>query len=345
VSHCGIPPEFAPYADIVQRFGDVRIRGNGLTFRCLFAERHAHGDRTPSGRLWIGERGELTAYCMGCHARWKEFVSAVGVPSREWFPDRKEHWRAKMACEDMKTTEVARYAYHDVMGNVVAWKVKTANSKGGLKSFHWMRPFPDSLRGVAGVPDGVAAFVCGIGNMDKGAFAPKVQPKSGEWWYYNVDHLKEKPSTAIEVPKSEIFLYDVHAVANADPKLTVIVVEGEKDVETLKSIGFVATCAPHGSNTWDECDSQILIGRRVLVIPDNDGPGRKHAERVVGSLVIHGVKELRVLWPGECGYHPPANGGDITDWLSVNHAKSAKEQKLAFIELCKSLTTFSRSAA
>jgi hypothetical protein len=345
MSPCGLPSEFAAYADIVQLFGDVRQIGKGLTFRCLFPERHSHGDRNPSGRLWIGERGELTAYCMGCHTKWRDFVRVVGVPSREWFPDRKEPWRARMSCEEMKMVEVARYPYHDVLGDVVASKIKTANRTGRMKSFHWLRPFPVGLRGLANIPEGVAAYVCGIGNMSAGLFAPKVQ-QSGEWWYYNADHCKEPPSGAIELPKCDVFLYDVHAVAKSDHAHTVCVVEGEKDVETLKSLGFVATCPPHGANTWDLCDSQILMGRKVLVIPDNDVPGKKHAERVVGSLVIHGVREVRVLWPGDYGYNPPDRGGDITDWLAVNHGgKDRKQQRQAILDLCRPLTVFSRSAA
>src|ERR1700685_1904044 len=64
----------------------------------------------------------------------------------------------------------------------------------------------------------------------------------------------------------------------------VVIVEGEKDVLTLVGLGFVATCNPMGAGKWREEYSVQLAGKHVLIFPDNDEPGQKHARDVAASL-------------------------------------------------------------
>ena len=65
----------------------------------------------------------------------------------------------------------------------------------------------------------------------------------------------------------------------------VIVTEGEKDVETARSIGFVATCNAGGAGKWRDEYAEFLHGKHVVVIPDADEPGRKHGQHVAASLI------------------------------------------------------------
>jgi hypothetical protein len=63
------------------------------------------------------------------------------------------------------------------------------------------------------------------------------------------------------------------------------IVEGEKDVETLRQIkGTVATCNPGGAGKWLPAFSQHLRGKCVYIVPDRDEPGAKHAASVLASL-------------------------------------------------------------
>jgi putative DNA primase/helicase len=71
------------------------------------------------------------------------------------------------------------------------------------------------------------------------------------------------------------------AVASGRP---VYVVEGEKDVHALESAGVVATCSPMGAGKWAKVDPSPLHGGQVLIIADQDEPGRKHAADVLASL-------------------------------------------------------------
>jgi len=92
----------------------------------------------------------------------------------------------------------------------------------------------------------------------------------------------------------------------------VFIVEGEKDADSLRQLGFLATCCSGGSNAWHHVAAhaaETLKGRHVTVIPDNDAPGRKYAGDVVASL--RGVaKTVCVLeLPGL------ADKGDVSDWI------------------------------
>ncbi|MGI8536803.1 MAG: toprim domain-containing protein [Mycobacteriales bacterium] len=71
--------------------------------------------------------------------------------------------------------------------------------------------------------------------------------------------------------------------AVADDRV-VYVVEGEKDVLALESIGAVATCSPMGAGKWARVDSSPLHGASVVVVADRDAPGDRHARDVVESL-------------------------------------------------------------
>jgi hypothetical protein len=72
----------------------------------------------------------------------------------------------------------------------------------------------------------------------------------------------------------------------ADPKSPVYLVEGEKDVESMESHGFLATSA--FSSHWLEHYSDCLRGRDVVIIPDNDEPGIQYGLSAAKSLIAHG---------------------------------------------------------
>ena len=75
-------------------------------------------------------------------------------------------------------------------------------------------------------------------------------------------------------------LYRLPELLAADASATVYVVEGEKDVETLRRRGLVATCNAGGAGKWKHTDAKALEGRSVVVIADADEVGRKHAAEV-----------------------------------------------------------------
>lgn len=65
----------------------------------------------------------------------------------------------------------------------------------------------------------------------------------------------------------------------------VLIVEGEKDVETAIRHGFAATTNMLGAGKWNDDHSTMLTGIRAVIIPDNDDAGREHAQKVAASLI------------------------------------------------------------
>ncbi|MGI8761310.1 MAG: AAA family ATPase [Jatrophihabitantaceae bacterium] len=102
------------------------------------------------------------------------------------------------------------------------------------------------------------------------------------------------------------------AVAAGRP---VFVVEGEKDVHALETLGVVATCSPMGAGKWSKIDPAPLYGGKVLVVADQDGPGRAHAAEVAASLA--GRADVQIFKPkiGKDAADHVAAGYGIGDFI------------------------------
>lgn len=90
-------------------------------------------------------------------------------------------------------------------------------------------------------------------------------------------------------------------------------VEGEKDADALAATGLAATTSPGGANGWrPEYAEQLarLTPERVLIVPDNDAPGRAYAETAARSLLALGVEVRIVILPGL------RDKADASDWLA-----------------------------
>jgi 5S rRNA maturation endonuclease (ribonuclease M5) len=92
--------------------------------------------------------------------------------------------------------------------------------------------------------------------------------------------------------------------------LLVWIVEGERDVETLRAAGQTATCNPGGAGKWLPAYSEHLRGKCVYIVPDNDETGHKHARKVLSSLA--GLVES-VRWIELPSEHSGKPVKDITD--------------------------------
>lgn len=80
-------------------------------------------------------------------------------------------------------------------------------------------------------------------------------------------------------------LYNLDKLA-ADPKATVIICEGEKaaDAACLLAPGSVGVTWPNGAGAVTSAAWDVLKGRKVVIWPDADEPGRKASEALVGIL-------------------------------------------------------------
>jgi P4 family phage/plasmid primase-like protien len=114
----------------------------------------------------------------------------------------------------------------------------------------------------------------------------------------------------------QLFLYHLPEVIHCP---TVMILEGEKKADYLRKVlcdhGFpdiAVTSAPLGSNaTWDASYTEYLKGKTVYILPDNDVPGFKHANKIITAIrdVVGGLRAIRT--PTE----DPHDGSDICDFL------------------------------
>ncbi|MCC6780927.1 MAG: AAA family ATPase [Hyphomicrobiales bacterium] len=120
---------------------------------------------------------------------------------------------------------------------------------------------------------------------------------------------------------------------------TILIVEGEKDVDSLRAIRVPATCNPDGAAKpkqkpkWRPEHSEVLRGADVVIIPDHDEQGYAHADAIV-HLSAQVAKRVRLLkladhWP-QC-----PKGGDVSDWLAAGHNR---EQLYELIERAREPT-------
>lgn len=91
--------------------------------------------------------------------------------------------------------------------------------------------------------------------------------------------------------------------------LPVMVCEGEKDAETATAAwGFTATTNPMGAGSWRPHHTEALAGAQVILVADNDQPGRSHATEVAAALRDAGANVLVRF---------PAHGKDLTDHIDA----------------------------
>ncbi len=107
----------------------------------------------------------------------------------------------------------------------------------------------------------------------------------------------------------EPVLYNLWEITGAD---TVYLVEGEKDVETLKALQLVATSPPDGAaSDWQPRYTESLKGKTVYIIQDNDAPGKAFARKAANAL--YGVaKQVKVIDLTQDWDKLPEHG-DVTD--------------------------------
>lgn len=92
-------------------------------------------------------------------------------------------------------------------------------------------------------------------------------------------------------------------------------VEGEKDVDNLRAHGFAAVSPPDGAKSkWQSQYTEALKGCQVVILPDNDAPGRELAAKAAAALIEEAasvkVLDLTKEWPDL------PEKGDISDILA-----------------------------
>lgn len=116
-------------------------------------------------------------------------------------------------------------------------------------------------------------------------------------------------------PGKQTVLYNLPALIKAVKEgYPVYIVEGEKDADTLRKLGYTAT-TPGGVKDWKKEYASYFTGARVIILPDNDEPGLELKDRIIKDLK-HYAHSIRWTITSKI------DKGDVTDYLiKENHPK------------------------
>lgn len=123
-------------------------------------------------------------------------------------------------------------------------------------------------------------------------------------------------------------LYKLPQVLQAE---TVWLCEGEKDADNLHALDLSGTTSPQGAGNWPKLCAAYKIheplgGKHVLICPDNDEQGRKHAEDVGRSL--HGfAAAVKIITLPDL-----PEKGDVSDFIEQHGPEQAKAKLLEIAE-------------
>lgn len=190
---------------------------------------------------------------------------------------------------------VATYDYQDAAGKLV---------------FQVVRRDPKDFRQRR--PDGKGGWMWGL---TAGEYGRRANQK--DWYKVKAGQFYVETKN---FPECEPCPYNLPGVLKAD---TVFVVEGEKDTDKLAALGFVATCNPGGAGKWRPEYNRHFHGKAVIILPDNDVPGKAHALDVARNL--HGV----AAWVKVVEFPGLPEKGDVYDWISTG---GTKEELLGRVE-------------
>lgn len=164
--------------------------------------------------------------------------------------------------------------------------------------------------------------------------------RSADWTYHNIQGEPvgvivrwDKPTGKDIRPVSKIDgqwviggmpeprpLYCLSEILDAE---RVYVCEGEKAADAARSIGLVATTSPHGSQSANKADWTPLIGKEIILLPDNDQAGKKYIDDV--KAILAKLKPAPVVKVVNLPDLP--DGGDIVDWIET-HGDAADPDEL-----------------
>jgi len=124
--------------------------------------------------------------------------------------------------------------------------------------------------------------------------------------------------------KVEPVFYNLPSLTKAiQAGLAPIIVEGEKDVNSLGKLSYIGGTPPGGAGKWRPSYTELFRGcKDAVVIADKDKPGRDHAEIIAAKLSDIGVKVKVIEMPDRSG----AKVKDFSDWLTAGGTREEFEK-------------------
>jgi hypothetical protein len=206
--------------------------------------------------------------------------------------------------------EIARYSYVDPAGTLLSEVVRFLKPDG-TKTFIQVRQSGVEAAGTTD-PERTGGVLTGgiVVGLKGGKYlpGPKGHSRTGKpTWKWAEDQDRDYGGAECVFRDCPRVPYRLPKLLNAE---TVYLPEGEKDVHTLEEWGYVASCNPGGSENSDLYAAWLehFRDKHIVILLDNDGPGRKHAAQKA-SILLPVAASVRIVELPEL-----QEGGDVTDW-------------------------------
>jgi hypothetical protein len=242
-----------PVELVLSKLPDAKRNGKGWSARCP-----AHDDRRPSLSITEGDDGRALICChadKGCTP--EAIVAALGLKLADLMPD--DGVDADTNRESPRTRAIVSTAGRRApktfpsAREVVAELERRHGKRSGLWTYHDAR----------GDPVGVIVRW----ETPKGKDIRPVARIGAQWIIGGMPEPRP--------------LYRLPDLAGAT---RVYVTEGEKAADAARSLDLTATTSPHGAKSADKADWFPLAGKQVVILPDNDQPGKQYADTVAAIL-------------------------------------------------------------
>ncbi|MEI7947177.1 MAG: hypothetical protein WCJ02_10785, partial [bacterium] len=140
-------------------------------------------------------------------------------------------------------------------------------------------------------------------------------------------------------PEGLLPLYNLRKVTTSTGRI--YVVEGEKCADLCNGLGFTSTTSAHGSQSAGKTDWSPLAGRDVVIIPDNDEPGKMYAADVARNLtMLTPPARVRIVSLPDV----TESGSDIVDYRKLHEKKSSEELRQMIEALAENTPEWANNA-
>jgi hypothetical protein len=258
----------------------------------------AHNDKAASASLKVYQDGVGLKCFASCTT--DEICAALGIQKSDLF----------VSGGVIRGSRILRaYQYFDVDGKLLCEHLRMQQLSPKDPRFYWRR-FDELGNEIWSLSHGWYELkgrtwrkVKDVDHDDS-----QTSPKLGARWF---DDAPARP------------LYHQSRLRDATPDEIVLEQEGEKDVETAEAWGFYST-TPGGAKDWKPYHAETLAGFCVVIICDNDAPGRAAGHQKARDCYGKAAR-VKVI---EC-LSGVKDKGDLTDWAAMGHTRG---DLLALIE-------------
>lgn len=255
----------------------VTESGNSASAQCP-----AHEDRIASMTVSRGERQAVVLHChRGVPCPPEDILAKLGLTWADVSNPAEQQWMDGdrwMPCGHIK---VAEYQYRNEHRELVFAVARCSEKGRTCQGFRQWRPDPHARSGkkwTRKLPDGT---------------------RVGDGLIYRLpDVLAARIVVAWPEDSDETI----------DVSRNVWIVEGEKDVDRLWSMGVPATCNAEGAGKWTGAHADWLAGRDIIIVADLDQAGWQHMGHVVDTL-LDKARSIEVV--------KAHTGKDISDHLAA----------------------------